>query len=403
MAPHRDAPFLASDPPHWIARGLWYWLASIAVTGIAALLLVRVPETVSGRFTLVPERGSDPIRVRRAGVVTDVRGVEGARVDSGATLFVVHSSTTVDRGSELRSLLSQSAADSIALRLAHSRRETRRREDESEHRRLLGRIEHLERRHDMVAPRHALARELADSAASGLRSGAISRVEVSRMEFEAGTYADQLEETRRQIAETREDLARLAESEDAADLEYAQIRIRLDAGLAAARARITALRGDLAGTNGNDLMVTAPCTGTLLRLHIAAAGAIVQEGDALADIGCDDQELFGELVLPESGVPLVRPGQSVRLRLDAFPYQRFGVRFGEVRWLGPAGTGHTPANAFRALIELRDSVIIVDHAPRPLLAGMGGHANVLTGRRRLISFVFEPIRSLRERFAEPPK
>jgi hypothetical protein len=38
----------------------------------------------------------------------------------------------------------------------------------------------------------------------------------------------------------------------------------------------------------------------------------------------------------------------------------------------------------------------------PLLAGMRGEARVVTGRRSLISFAFEPIRALEENFSSPP-
>jgi hypothetical protein len=39
---------------------------------------------------------------------------------------------------------------------------------------------------------------------------------------------------------------------------------------------------------------------------------------------------------------------------------------------------------------------------RPLLAGMGGFADIVVGRRSLLSYAFEPLRALRESFSEPP-
>src|SRR5262249_11448825 len=97
---------------------------------------------------------------------------------------------------------------------------------------------------------------------------------------------------------------------------------------------------------------------------------------------------------------------------DAFPYQRFGVKFGRVRWVGPASAlapggatnGASPdARAFRALIDGDDSTIIVNGDARPLLVGMRGNARVVVGRRSLISFAFEPLRALRENFSSVPQ
>jgi membrane fusion protein len=107
----------------------------------------------------------------------------------------------------------------------------------------------------------------------------------------------------------------------------------------------------------------------------------------------------------------VRQGQGAKLLYDAFPYQRFGVKFGRVRWVGPAtalpaaGAQNPSAaepQAFRALIDGDDSTIVVSGEPRPLLVGMRGSARVVVGRRSLISFAFEPLRALRENFASVP-
>jgi hypothetical protein len=37
------------------------------------------------------------------------------------------------------------------------------------------------------------------------------------------------------------------------------------------------------------------------------------------------------------------------------------------------------------------------------MVGMGGRADVVIGRRSLASFAFEPLRQLKESFAEPPE
>jgi hypothetical protein len=73
-----------------------------------------------------------------------------------------------------------------------------------------------------------------------------------------------------------------------------------------------------------------------------------------------------------------------------------------VRWLGPAGISAPDGGAFRALVELTDDSIRVHGLMRALMPGMGGNADIVTGRRSLVSYVFEPIHALKENFAEPP-
>jgi multidrug efflux pump subunit AcrA (membrane-fusion protein) len=97
--------------------------------------------------------------------------------------------------------------------------------------------------------------------------------------------------------------------------------------------------------------------------------------------------LRGELLLPEAGVPLVEAGQAVRLRLDAFPYQRYGVRTGIVRSAAAPGEPVNGQPTFRARFDLDDSDVAVEGRARPLLPGMGGRADVVVGRRSLLRYV----------------
>jgi membrane fusion protein len=99
---------------------------------------------------------------------------------------------------------------------------------------------------------------------------------------------------------------------------------------------------------------------------------------------------------------LVQAGQRVKLRFDAFPYQRYGIRFGTVRWLGPSGVTARDSGAFRALVDVTDPAFRVRGQIQPLQPGMGGQGDILVGRRSLVSYAFEPIRALKESFVEPP-
>lgn len=101
--------------------------------------------------------------------------------------------------------------------------------------------------------------------------------------------------------------------------------------------------------------------------------------------------LRGEMIVPEAGVPLLEPGQSVQVRLDAFPYQRYGVQSGLVRSTAVAGAPVNGQPTFRAWFELRDSTIQVQGRAQLLLAGMSGRADVVLGRRSLARYVFGSI------------
>lgn len=399
---NEDAEFLDSSPPHWAANGLSWFILLIALLAAVAVAVVRVPETVAGRFTLLPVSGVDPVRAFRDGVVSSVPTAEGAQVQRRAPLFVLRSSPMGDRAADRRTLETQRDADRTRLTIAASQRETQRRAGRSEIQRLESRGAYLDRILVSKRQRLALLRELADSANSGARRGSIGRLEAARLDFEASTIAEEIQTADDERDDVRASIQRIRQDEEARDLEYQQTRRTLEESIETARIRITALGQDLIDLSDSGMVVLSPCEGTVLRLHVNTPGHVVKEGEVLAELACAGEQLQAELVVPQAGVPMVQPGQSVKLRYDAFPYQRYGIRFGTVRWIGQSGTARADSATFRALVDVKDTAVLVRGTSRPLLPGMGGVAEIVVGRRSLLSYAFEPVRALRENLRDTP-
>jgi membrane fusion protein len=400
--PEAQNPFLDPEPPHWAARGLAYTFISIFVIAILAAWLVSVPETVSGQFTLVPIRGTDPIRAQKEGVLVEVAVEEGDTVAVGTTLFLIHSGPMSDRSSDLRTLETQLRANQERIRIAASQYETRRRQDDSEQRRLETKVTFLDGLITSKKKRLVLARELADSALSGTHTGSINRLDYTRLELEATSLAEEVQTAQNDLDDAKAALVRLGQDEEARDLEYRETRRGLDEAMDTERIRINSMHQDIGVVTDSGLEIRAHCAGTILHLRVNGPGAVVTEGEILGELACRGDRLQGELELPQAGVPLVRVGQGVKLRLDAFPYQRFGIQFGIVRWLGPTGESAPTPGTFRALVDLASDSVRVGAQMRPLLPGMRGQADIVIGKRRLYSYAFEPIRALRENFRQVP-
>jgi adhesin transport system membrane fusion protein len=149
--------------------------------------------------------------------------------------------------------------------------------------------------------------------------------------------------------------------------------------------------------------ILTPCSGALLRRQIEASDAYAVEGDLPSELACAGEKLQAKLTLPESGSVRIRPGQVATLLYDAFPYGLYGVRYGTIRWAGSAVVDSQNSRNFHAFADIDDKTILVDGQPRPLRAGMRGTAKIVLGKRSLISYAFEPLRQLKESFAEPPE
>lgn len=459
--------FFEREPPHWAARGLAWVLILVFAAAVVTALVIRIPETVTSSLVLVPMRGTDPIRAARGGVMTAVRVREGEGAARGETAFTIRSSAAGDRSAELGSLETQLAGAKDSRENARRRDESQRRADDEDAGRLTRRGVHLRQKLDeqkalrvvretryqrdlqiqqneiditlkeieFRRTQHGLARELADRLERYHHDGTISWLEYNTRRLEATKLAAELQQLDRALENARLKLSQLRaehetwkidwkaaaadlESESrevhgsldklrltaaARDAEYRELDRRLTEDSAKARIRMAALRDDLTESRGSEVSVATPCSGTVLRLAVKAAGAVVQEGEVLAEVACSGERLQAEVSVPQSGVARITPGQVVKLFYDAFPYQRHGVRYGTVRWVSPASVTVKDQAVFRVLADIETETITVGGESRRLIAGMGGRADIVVGRRSLLTYAFEPIRQLRETLAVRPK
>ncbi len=152
------------------------------------------------------------------------------------------------------------------------------------------------------------------------------------------------------------------------------------------------------------LVVRAPRAGTVGTLFVDA-GQSVSPASALATLLPQGARLQAQLFAPSSAVGFVQPGQAVRLRFEAFPYQKFGHRPGRVLQVSrtPLASSELAALALPAVAAtgepmFRITVALDDEAlALPLAPGMRLQADVLLERRRLVEWLFEPLLGLRGR------
>ncbi|MRR11674.1 HlyD family efflux transporter periplasmic adaptor subunit [bacterium] len=394
--PETEAPFLAAEPPPVAARGLaWLVIAVFCVVAFLAVF-VRLPETVSTSFVLVPVRGTDPVRAPRGGTVAEVRVAEGHAVAKGTPLFAIRSSEFRDRASEKSTLETQVRGADGSLANARSRHESESRATAEELRGLRDRQAALERLTALKKEQLALTRDRAERARKLHEQGLASLNDLSDAQIRHSQTVIELEQQEDERRSTVSAIQKLLEEDAARQTEFHEWERSTLEKQEQMRIRIAALAGEPETGAAGELAVPAPCDGTVVRMKIRGAGAVVVEGDALCEVSCSGETLRAELNLPQLGLARVSPGQPVKLLFDAFPYQRYGVQGGSVLWASPASVPVGDASAFPVLVDLAAQSIVANGRRQPFLAGMHGTARIVVGRRSALAHAFEPLRQLRE-------
>jgi membrane fusion protein len=139
---------------------------------------------------------------------------------------------------------------------------------------------------------------------------------------------------------------------------------------------------------------------------LAEPGQSVSPTSALASLVPANSRLQAHLFAPSSAVGFLRANQSVMLRFDAFPYQKFGHQVGQVLQVSRAplqaaelaglplqgGPGSEPL--YRVTVALDRQTVQAYGEAQPLSPGMQLEGDVQLDRRRLIEWIFEPVLGL---------
>ena len=147
----------------------------------------------------------------------------------------------------------------------------------------------------------------------------------------------------------------------------------------------------------------SPSDGTVQQLQIHTVGAVVQEAQTLMIIVPDDAVLEVEAMALNKDIGFLHEGQHVEIKIESFPYTRYGLVDGKLRHLSrdsveQEGVGRV----YPMRISLDTTRILVDDHWEQLQPGMAVTAEIKIGKRRVLEYFLAPFlryqdESLKER------
>ncbi|CAG8864074.1 Hemolysin secretion protein D, chromosomal [Pseudomonas fluorescens] len=137
----------------------------------------------------------------------------------------------------------------------------------------------------------------------------------------------------------------------------------------------------------------SPVDGTVQQLAIHTRGGVVTEAQALMVIVPSDQPVEVEVVLENKDIGFVLPGQAVEIKVETFTFTKYGVIPGIVQSISSdAIEDERRGLMYHARVRLEQSHIRVGDRDVPLSAGMAVRAEVITDRRKVISYFLSPLK-----------
>jgi len=386
-----------ATPMSWQIIGFLLIAALITVviflfTGAYARVQI-VPGQVAldrGVATIVPSRG---------GVVVGVDVAEGQQVTAGQRLAIIRSEESMPSGG--------TAPQRIREALATQDARLREQEEavlsaaKADRARLQAQIKgHL-------AALPALEAQISDQ--QQLVAAAVNDQKRVGGLAERGYISKRDKEQREaELFVRRQQLAQMEQSLSDKRSEIEQARRAMAQSEMVARAQVAVTQSDRATLLQEDAQIdlargyalVAPVDGVVTALT-ARIGQPASPGQQLMLLVPGGSQTRVELYVPTTASGFMAVGQDVRLSIDAFPYQTFGTVHARISSISRAaiarqsGTGVVPVYLVTA--TMAEPSVMAFGRRQSLLPGMTLSARIVTEKRNLIEWLFEPLFAVRAR------
>jgi HlyD family secretion protein len=143
--------------------------------------------------------------------------------------------------------------------------------------------------------------------------------------------------------------------------------------------------------------LTAPQDAVVLEVRQTAPGSVLSPNETFALLVPLGGKLLAEVDVAAVDVGEIRLKDEVRLKIDAFPFQRFGVLKGKVVTISgdaftqPANDPSKPPVSYRVIVAIDAPEFTQAKAPAELLPGMTTTAEIVVGQRTVLSYFLYPL------------
>lgn len=144
-------------------------------------------------------------------------------------------------------------------------------------------------------------------------------------------------------------------------------------------------------------VLTSPVDGTITQLGVHTLGGVVEPAKPIMVVVPNGVQLIAEVKLLNKDVGFVRAGQEVTLKLEAFPFTRYGTVSGRIESISSDAVEDQKLGlVYSARISLDRQVLGRAGDAHPLAPGMAATADVRTGKRSILSYLVSPIDAARQ-------
>ena len=221
-----------------------------------------------------------------------------------------------------------------------------------------------------------------------IASGAVSEVEVFRLEREVARLRGDREQATAQIARVQSAIL-----EATRKIEEVQLtsRNQMSGELSETMSKLASLsQGGLALQDKvKHADIKSPMRGIVKRLLVNTVGAVVQPGKEVVEVVPLDEALILEVQITPKDIGFLRPGQEATVKFTAYDFSIYGGLSADVIQIGADSVLDEKGNAFYHIrVRTRKASL---GTGLPIIPGMVAQVDILTGKKTILSYLLKPV------------
>ncbi|MRD48413.1 HlyD family type I secretion periplasmic adaptor subunit [Caenimonas koreensis DSM 17982] len=233
-----------------------------------------------------------------------------------------------------------------------------------------------------------------------LATGAVSEVDVLRLERDAGRFKGERDIATAQIAK-----AQSAIGEASRRVQEITLAFRSDARKEMSEVEAK-LNVNTAGTAGladrvAKSSIRSPVKGTVKRLLVKTVGGVVQPGKDVVEIVPFEEALLLDARVLAKDIAFLRPGDPAIVKFTAYDFSIYGGLDAKVEMIGADSVTDERGNTFY-MVRLRTNKSHLGAGEGlPVISGMVAEVSILTGKKSILSYLLKPVlKAKQEAFTE---
>jgi adhesin transport system membrane fusion protein len=222
-----------------------------------------------------------------------------------------------------------------------------------------------------------------------INSGAVSEVELLRLERDVSRYRGERDMASAQITRVQ-----AAINEAHRKIEEVELSFRNDAGkeLSETVSKLNSLTegGVALSDRVKQSSIRSPVKGTVKRLLVNTVGGVVQPGKDMIEIVPLEDALLLEARVQPRDIAFLRPGQPAMVKFTAYDFSVYGGLEGTLEHIGADTVIDDKGNAFYT-VRVRTNRPGFGDANLPIIPGMIAEVDILTGKKSVLAYLLKPV------------